>query len=76
MKAVVVPSEGSPELDQEAMIMMIPGYLWEVLTLQAAAEGTSPGMVLDQALRMYLEAKGSKEAVEKLWQVACGRQIG
>lgn len=69
-EAVRVQQDADPELDREAMIMMIPRYLWDVLCMQAKAENTTPAMILDQALQDYLGTKGAKEAVDHLWNVA------
>lgn len=54
----------------DAMIMLITRSTWETLLLQGAAEGVTPGQVLDKALRAYLEEHGSKKAVEYLHAVA------
>jgi hypothetical protein len=54
----------------DAMLLLINGVLWETLVRQSTAEGTTPGQVLDKALRMYLEANGSKETVAYLHALA------
>lgn len=50
-------------------LMMIPRAMWETLLLQGQTEGLEPGQVLDRALHQYLEAHGSKEAVDYLHAV-------
>lgn len=59
-----------PDLDQDAMILMIQRYVWEVLCIQAKAEGTTPAIVLDKALKAYLEEHGAEEAVQYIWKVS------
>lgn len=64
---------GAPEVIRnagEVMMLLITASTWETLLRQGAAEGLGPGQVLDKALRFYLEAHGSKEAVEYLHAVA------
>jgi len=56
------------------MLLFVQRALWETLTLQAKAERRSPGEILNDALRMYLEAKGSEDAVEYLHTLAGGRR--
>ena len=74
-KAQPVESEASQELVEadEAMLLMISGAMWHTLVLQGRAEGMPPGAVLDKAVRAYLEAQGSKEAVEYLWSLKRNR---
>lgn len=62
--------ERGEALDQEGMILMVPGYLWNVLLKQAKAEGTTPGTVFSKALQEYLEKHGEQEAVDHLWSLA------
>jgi hypothetical protein len=68
-KSILSEPERDDALDREAMILMVPGYLWNVLVKQAKAEGTSPGVVFAKALKDYLERSGSKEAVDHLWSL-------
>lgn len=81
--ARATPSEESPaeEMVQsagEAMLMMVPGYVWETLVRQAEAETertgskVTPGTVLDRALRSYMEGHGEPEAVSYLHSLAQG----
>jgi hypothetical protein len=69
-KAILSEPEREEALDQEAMILMIPGYLWNVLVKQAKAERSTPGVVLSKAMKGYLEQYGTKEAVDHLWSLA------
>lgn len=69
-KAILSEPERDEALDREAMILMVPGYLWNVLVKQAKAEGSTPGVVFAKALKGYLEKNGSKEAVDHLWSLA------
>lgn len=68
-KAILHEDEGAAALDHEAMVLMVPGYLWNVLVKQARAEGTTPGVVFSTAVKEYLEKHGSKEAVDYLWSL-------
>ena len=74
-KACPVEPEASPELAEagEAMLLMISGAMWQTLVLQGQSEGLPPGAVLDKAVRSYLEARGSKEAVDYLWSLKRNR---
>jgi len=54
----------------EAMLMMIPRALWEVLLLQAEHDHITPGAVLDRAVRGYLEREGDPRALEYLKSVS------
>lgn len=69
-KAIISEPERDEALDQEAMILMVPGYFWNVLVKQAKAEGSTPGVVLAKALKGYLEQHGGQEAVDHLWSLA------
>lgn len=69
-KAILSEPERDEALDQDAMILMVPGYLWNVLVKQAKVEGSTPGVVFARALKEYLEQHGSKEAVDYLWELA------
>jgi len=69
-KAILSEPGRDPALDQEAMVLMIPGFLWNVLVMQAKEEGVSPGAVFSKALEMYLKEKGNDEAVMYLWDLA------
>jgi hypothetical protein len=75
-KATILEDEERPgeALDQEAMILMVPGYLWNVLLKQAHAEGTTPGTVFSKALEGYLKEHGADEAVSHLWSLASKRK--
>jgi hypothetical protein len=70
-RALPVEPDVSPELSDagDAMLLMISGSMWHTLVLQGQAEGVPPGEVLHRAVRSYLEARGSKEAVEYLWSL-------
>jgi hypothetical protein len=50
----------------EAMLLMVNRGMWESLARQAKSEMRLPGDVLNDALRMYLESKGSDDTVEYL----------
>jgi len=70
MAKAILSDDGRDEaLDQEAMVLMIPGYLWNVLVRQAKAEGSNPGVVFSKALTNYLQEHGSPDAVEYLWSL-------
>lgn len=58
----------------EAMMLLITGAMWETLVRQGAAEGISPGQVLDKALRVYLEAHGAPDTVAYLHAIAGARR--
>lgn len=58
----------------DSLVMIIPRAMWETLVRQGGAEGVAPGVVLDKALRAYLEAHGAPEAVDYLQAVARARQ--
>lgn len=64
------PIEEAIERAGDIKLMMIARGMWETLFLQGQSEGLEPGQVLDKALRQYLEAHGSKEAVDYLHAIS------
>lgn len=68
-KAILAEPERDEALDQEAMILMIPGYLWNTLVRQAKAEGSSAGQVFSKALVNYLKEHGDPGVVDYLWSL-------
>jgi len=68
-KAILASEEREPALDQDAMILMVPGYLWNTLVKQAKAEGSNPGAVLSNALAAYLKEHGDQEVADYLWSL-------
>mgnify|MGYP001819429257 CR=1 FL=1 len=73
-KAILAETERDPALDREAMILMVPGYLWNTLVMQAKEEGSSPGAVFSKALEAYLKEHGSQEVADYLWKLARERR--
>ena len=69
-KAILAEPERDPALDREAMILMVPGYLWNTLVMQAKAEGSTPGNVFSKALINYLKENGTEDVVSYLWSLA------
>jgi hypothetical protein len=47
-----------PQRSSDAMILVIPTAMWELLVEQAQFEGRRPGDVLDDAVSSYLKARG------------------
>lgn len=45
---------------EDAVPLIVPMAMWNILILQAEVEECSPGEVLDRALRDYLEADGGE----------------
>jgi len=55
------PQPRDPILDvDDAVPLIIPMAMWEILIYQAEIEKCAPGEVLDRALRDYLEANGGE----------------
>lgn len=73
-KAILAETDRDPALDQEAMILMVPGYLWNCLVKQAKHEGTNPGAVFSKALANYLKEHGDQEVADYLWDLATKRK--
>lgn len=69
-KAILAQPERDPVLDRDAMILMVPGYLWNTLVRQAKAEGSTPGSVFSKALVNYLKEHGDQEVADYLWSLA------
>jgi len=69
-KAILAETERDPALDREAMILMVPGYLWNTLVMQAQAEESTPGQVFSKALMEYLKQHGTEDVVTYLWSLA------
>ena len=65
---------------EDAVPLIVPMAMWNILILQAEVEECSPGEVLDRALRDYLEADGGermralKEHMERGKSIA--RRVG
>ena len=57
----------------DAMLLMIPRLMWDVLVIQSRHEGLSAGMTLEKMFRKYLEDQGSQEAIQRLHDAAGGR---
>jgi hypothetical protein len=78
-RASAVPTEegGVSEIIRRAgdgMVLVITRAMWETLILQARAENLTPGLILDKALKGYLEEHGCQEAVDYLFLVAEGQK--
>lgn len=73
-KAILAETERDEALDREAMILMVPGYLWNTLVKQAKAEGSTPGVVFSKALENYLREHGDQEVADYLWSLARERR--
>lgn len=69
-KAILAEPERDEALDQEAMVLMVPGYLWNVLVQQAKLEQSSPGAVFSKALANYLKEHGDSAVADYLWSLA------
>ena len=69
-KAILADEHREEALDQDAMILMIPGFLWNILVKQAHSEGSTPGDVFAKALKGYLKEYGSKDVVDYLWSLS------
>lgn len=71
--ASVIEDESDIARAGDAMLLIIPRAMWETLLIQGRCENTGPAQVLDKALRQYLEANGSPEAVAYIHGVAVVR---
>lgn len=48
------------------MLLIVPQAVFDLLAMQARAEGRAPGDVLDAAVRAYLRAHGGEDVREYL----------
>jgi hypothetical protein len=61
LKAEAFQPQRDPLTDvEDAVPIIIPMSMWEVLIHQAEIENCAPGEVLDRALCQYLEANGNE----------------
>jgi hypothetical protein len=58
----ISPSNDPIEGVTEAIPLIVPVFLWEILVLQAEEENCSPGEVLDRAVCQYLDENGGERA--------------
>lgn len=63
-QSVETPLEREVSRGGDAMMMLISRSVWDVLGLQAVAEGCEPGDVLSKAVSDYIERHGSDEVRE------------
>lgn len=57
-KATPARRDEGPAKSSDAMLLMIPSSMWELLVAQAQVEGRRPGDVLDDAVSSYLRERG------------------
>lgn len=61
LKAEAFQPQRDPVEDvEDAVPLIVPMSMWEILIYQAQVENCAPGEVLDRALRDYLEANGGE----------------
>lgn len=70
------PQEDPLESVEEAVPLIVPMAMWDILVCQGEIENCAPGEVLDRALSQYLDANGGermkvlRERIKKRQSVA------